>query len=270
MRKIILNAAAVLGVLAIVYWATDLYDAALRDPRFFDGWILAVGMAAQLLFHMRRNLPALQIGQASTWLRTHIYTGYFVIGAFAFHTKFSLPDAPFEWVLWGLFALVAISGVVGAFLSWSIPAQLVPDAEQITFERIPALRHSLAEEVETLVTQSLQHPGSRAISEVYINTLSSFFGRARNVPAHLRGSQRPLQAMCVEIDDLERYLEPPGKDTLRQIKDRVVAKDRLDFHYAHLGLLQAWLFVHIPATYCLVALTLIHILVVYAFSSGVP
>jgi len=47
-----------------------------------------------------------------------------------------------------------------------------------------------------------------------------------------------------------------------------VEKDRLDFARVYLGLTKGWLFVHVPVTYALIILTLLHILVVYAYSSG--
>ena len=48
----------------------------------------------------------------------------------------------------------------------------------------------------------------------------------------------------------------------------MVEKDRLDFARVYLGLTRAWLFVHVPVTYALIVLTLVHIIVVYAYSSG--
>ncbi len=270
MRGIIQNAAATLFAVMVLYWAAGAYDAALRDPRYFDGWVLCAAMIVQLVLHIRKTLPALPLGRAASWLRAHIYTGYFIIAAFALHTGFSLPDAPLEWIVWGFFILVAVSGTIGAYLSWSIPEKLSYDGEPITFERIPAFRFALAQEVETLAMQSMERTGSLAISDLYVDRLRAFLERPRNVLAHLRGVRRPLQGLCVEIDNLEPVFDTAGKETLRLIRDRVVAKDGLDFQHAHLGLLQIWLFVHIPATYSVIALTIIHILVVYAFSSGVP
>jgi hypothetical protein len=48
----------------------------------------------------------------------------------------------------------------------------------------------------------------------------------------------------------------------------VVEKDRLDFSRVYLGMTRAWLFVHVPATYALIVLTVLHVLVAYAYSSG--
>jgi hypothetical protein len=48
----------------------------------------------------------------------------------------------------------------------------------------------------------------------------------------------------------------------------VVEKDRLDFARVYLGLTKGWLFVHVPLTYALIILTVLHVVVVYAFSMG--
>lgn len=258
-----------LAVVAL-YWLIGLYDSALRDPRFLDGWLLFAGMGGQLLLHLRKKAPAMALGQVACWMRAHVYGGYAVIALFAVHTSFSLPDSPFEWILWALFVLVAVSGVIGAYLSWSVPAKLEKGAEQISFERIPAFRFTLARQVGDLAVASVEQAGSLAISDFYVNRLYGFFRRPRNFLAHLRGSRRPLRRLCEEIDGLERYIDASDKDTLRSIKRLVVMKDNLDFQFAHMGVLQTWLFIHIPATYSLIALSILHVAVVYAFSAGVP
>lgn len=257
-------------MIGCLYWLIGLYDTALRDPRYLDGWLLFAGMCGQLLFHIRKKFSALSIGRAARWMRVHIYGGYFVIVAFAFHTGFSLPDASFEWALWLAFVLVTATGLIGAYLSWSIPAKVGGETDPLTFERIPVLRFELARDVDALALSSVEQSGSLAISEFYVDRLHGFFARPRNIVAHLRGSRRPLARLCNDLDNLERYVEERDRKTLNTIRDKVIAKDNLDFHHAHQGMLQAWLFLHIPATWCLIVLTLLHVAVVYAYTSGVP
>jgi hypothetical protein len=75
--------------------------------------------------------------------------------------------------------------------------------------------------------------------------------------------------MGSEIADLERRVNAPDRETLSSIKKLVTAKYDLDHQYTVQGLLHSWLFVHIPATYSLIVLSILHIAVVYAYSSGV-
>jgi hypothetical protein len=71
-----------------------------------------------------------------------------------------------------------------------------------------------------------------------------------------------------EIDILIGYVDGAGKDKLAVIRNLVVEKDRLDHAHVHLGLLKGWLYIHVPVTYALVVLTVLHGFVAYAFSSG--
>ncbi len=111
-------------------------------------------------------------------------------------------------------------------------------------------------------------PHDAWIMDLYTTHLRDFFQGPRNFTAHLIGSQRPLKRLTDEIDNLSRYVDQQGQEKLAAIKSLVVEKDRLDFARVYLGLTRAWLFVHVPVTYSLIVLAVLHVLVVYAYSSG--
>lgn len=270
MRRIVRNSLLAAIVLVILYWLVWLYETGFRDPRFFDGWVLAASIIVLALFNVRKKLAMLPLGRAAAWMQIHIYLGWIVVGTFALHTEASMPDAPLEWALWLSFLTVAVSGVIGAYLSRSLPPKLENHAERVLFERIPQFRNQLAHEVGDLAIASVDQAGSMTITNLYTSTLHDFFARPRNLLSHLRGSRRPLNRICGEIDKLERYLDGSGKDALAKIKSCVIAKDSLDFQYANQGALKLWLFVHIPATYGMIVLAIVHIALMYAYSSGVP
>lgn len=270
MRYGLQNIAITLAAIVLLYWLVGLYDAALRDPRYLDGWVLCAGIAAQFFFHLRKKSAALSVGPAESWLSAHIFIGYFVIAAFLSHISFSTPDFLLEWILWLLFLLVATSGVVGAYLTWAIPTKLERRTEPIAFERIPAFQSMLAKQAGALAIDSVNHAGSMAISELYSGQLHAFFHQPRNLFSHLRGSKRPLRRLCDEIDSVDQYVDESGRKLLSEIREFVIEKDALDSHYAHQGALQIWLFIHIPATYCMIVFTLLHVAAVYAYSSAVP
>ena len=104
--------------------------------------------------------------------------------------------------------------------------------------------------------------------DLYTAHLRDFFQGPRNFAAHLIGSQRPLKRLTDEIDNLSCYVDDRSQQKLAAIKNLVVEKDRLDFARVFLGLTKGWLFVHVPVTYALAVLTVLHVFVVYAFSSG--
>lgn len=270
MQRVAVNSLIAICAVAIFSWILWAYDTSLRDPQYFDGWILFSGMLLQLFLHIRKQFPAFSLGRAASWLQAHIYGGYVLVIMFAFHTGATLPDGFFEWILWTLFLIVALSGAVGSYLTWSIPARLEHFPIRISFETMPAMRFKLAKDMEAVAAYSASQIGSKSISELYAQSLSGFFKAPKNIFAHLRNSRRPLTRLISQIDDAERYADPKGQETLRQIKGLVYRKDQLDYQYAHHWLLQTWSFIHIPATHCLFIAVIVHIAAVYAYSTGAP
>ena len=141
----------------------------------------------------------------------------------------------------------------------------------------PARRAELARDVHAAVAKT--DPAAAAIAlpappydawimDLYTTHLRDFFQGQRNFTAHLIGSQRPLKRLTDEIDNLSSYVDQQSQEKLAAIKNLVVEKDRLDFARVYLGLTKGWLFVHVPVTYALMVLMVLHVLVVYAFSSG--
>lgn len=269
MRRIVRNSVITAIALTLLSWLVWLYETGLRDPRYFDGWVLAACIVLLALFNARKKLPMLPVGRAATWMQLHIYAGWFALGAFVLHTGPSLPEAALEWGLWTVFVTVALSGIFGVYLTRSVPQKLESHSERLLFERIPQFRSQLAHEVGDMAIRSVDQEGSMTISNLYATTLHEFFRRPQNLWLHLGSSRRPLNRICEEIDKLDRYLDMSGKETLRKIKERVIAKDNLDFQYANQGVLKLWLFFHIPATYGLIVMTIAHVAIVYAYSSGV-
>lgn len=268
----LLIAALSVGVFGLVW----IYGNGLRDPRYLDGWLLAVGMGLQVYFHVAIKRASLSPKSAMRWRKIHIFIGYLLIAVFISHSDFSLPDTGFEWALWAGFVLVTLSGIVGMYLGWSLQARHGLD-EHLSYDRIPTRRDELAEEVYALVADADQAPTLFAlptpphdawIMDLYTSRLRDFLMGPRNFTAHLVGSQRPLKRLTDEIDSLSRFVDLQGQEKLAAIRALVIEKNRLDFARVYLGLSKAWLFVHVPVTYSLIVLAVLHVLIVYAFSSG--
>jgi hypothetical protein len=276
-----LNSQTVQGLLIAaisggLFWLVWIYGNALRDPSYLNGWILASGISLQLYFHIALKRGSLSPKSATRWKKIHIFVGYLLVAAFLSHTDFTLPDSGFEWALWTGFLLVTLSGIFGTYLAWGLKAKSGID-EKVGYDRIPTRRAELARDIHVLVATTdpsaaalpLPAPAYDAwIMDLYTNHLRAFFQGQRNYAAHLIGSRRPLKRLTDEIDNLYRYVDQQGQDKLAEIKSLVIEKDRLDFARVYLGLSKGWLFVHVPVTYALVVLIVLHVLVAYAFSAG--
>ena len=263
-------------IAAGVFWLVWIYGNGLRDPRYLDGWILVGGMAVQVFFHIAQRTVRMSPKIVKRWRRFHIFMGLLLFAIFLMHTDFSLPDTGLEWGLWLGFVLIALSGVFGIYLSWSIETKRRID-ENIGYDRIPTRRAELARTVRAAVTGAQSAGGTGAlpslpydgwIQELYAKHLRDFFKGQQNYTAHLLGSQQSLTRLTDEIDALSQYVDQRNQERLSVIKDMVLEKDRLDYARVYLGLTRAWLVVHGPVAYALVVLVVLHVLVVYAFSSG--
>ncbi len=245
-----------------------LYDLSLRDASFLSGWLLIAGVGLLAMYNIRKNFPFLPLINASGWLQVHLYLGWLVIVLFLLHTSFRLPNGPLEIALWVLFVMTAGSGVVGLALSRTLPNRLRRHGERIIFERIPRFRAQLAGEVEELAMRSVTETSSNTISQYYVTRLQPYFHGPRNFYAHVVGSNEALIRLCREIGSLRRYLNNQGREILDEIEWRVVAKDNLDHQHALQWLLKVWLLVHIPLTYSLILVAVVHAVLAYAFSGG--
>lgn len=257
-------------------WLVWIYESALRDPRYLDGWILAGGMIVQLYLHVARKSRRLSPRSDAHWRKFHIFVGYLLIAAFVLHVDFSLPDTAFEWALWTGFVLVTLSGLFGTYISVLLRNTGRID-ESIGYERIADRRAELASKLRAIVLgpdpgvdsvplPSLPH--NEWIIDLHTNRLQDFFRGQRNYTAHLLGWSLATERLKGEIDALSRYVDEQGQAKLAAVKELVIEKDRLDFAHVFLGLSRAWLFVHVPLTYTLVVMSGLHILIAYAYSSG--
>lgn len=251
-------------------WLVSMYANSLHAHWFLDGWVLLGAVLFLTAFNLRKKLPMLPLGRATTWTRTHVYVGLLAVFAFLMHTDLRLPSGPVGWALWLLFVVVSLSGLVGLYLSATVPPKFEQGAEMILLERIPRFRAQLASEVEALAVRSVEEQTSLTLSNFYADTLHDYMSGPRDLMGHLRGSQRSLTRIRSEINKLKRYLDAKGLEIIEAIEERVTAKHNLDFQYAHRMLLRLWLFVHIPATYSLVILACFHLAQTYAFASGRP
>jgi hypothetical protein len=267
---------SIVAIATGILWLVWVYASGLRDPRYFDGWLLAGGMILQILFHVALKTSRLSPVSAKRWRAIHVFAGYLLVATFLSHCDYSLPDTGFEWALWIGFVLVTLSGIFGTYLSWSLQAKRRID-EGVSYDRIPALRAELARKVEATVAEAdpsaaaialpgLPHDGW--IRDLYATHLRDFFEGPRNYGAHLVGSQRHLRQLTNDIDGLARYVDQSSQEKLAVIKNLVIEKDRLDFARVYAGLTKAWLYVHVPVTYGLTVLAVVHVVAVYAFSAG--
>lgn len=270
--RVLLLATLVAGLFGLV----SIYRDGLRDPRYLDGWVLAGGMGLQLGFHAALKATGLSPKSIMRLRRFHVAIGYLLVAVFLSHSNFSLPDTGFELALWAGFVVVTLSGAFGTYLGWALRSNGESDVH-VSYDRIPTRLAELARDVQQIIAapdpnsaaMALPAPSYDAwIADLHANHLQGFFARRGNFFAHLIGSRRPLQRLREEISNLSRYVDAQGQKKLAAISELATEKDGLDRALVHSRLARGWLFVHVPVTYALVVLSVLHVLIVYSFSSG--
>jgi hypothetical protein len=245
-----------------------LYALGLQGPAFVTGWILAGLMLFLLLFNLRKKLPFLPLGAASDWTQAHIYLGLLSLVVFSLHSGLRLPSGMLESILALTYVVLALSGVVGVVVERRLPARLAGRGEPVIFERIPRLRVRLQERVEQLAEAALVTTGSATIADFYRRRLLVFFSGPRHLWLHLLNSGRPAQMLRRDIAAVQRYMSEDERTVMSDIEELALAKNELDFQHAGYVLLKGWLFVHIPLSYGILPLVLLHVVLVHAFGAG--
>lgn len=252
---------------AALLFAHSVLSIALLDPSMYSGWTLLGMMFALALFNTRKKLLPLPLGTSAMWLQLHIYLGFLSVVVFVLHTGWRLPSGQLETVLFALYVFVAGTGLVGLALSRLIPIRLARHEQEIIFERIPIFRKQLSEEAREIALKSIEG-GSTIIADFYHEQLVRFFSDPRNVFAHFVGAHRVRHTIIPELRALRRYLTEADIEKLTRLEDIVLTKNGLDFQYANQAALKVWLFLHIPPTYALLIFSVLHVVVVYAYSGA--
>jgi len=255
-------ASGVFAVWCAARWAT------LGRAEVVSGWALLALVVFLLLYNLRKKLPFLPLLRSAVWLQAHAYLGLLAFVLYGLHAGPDLPRGPLEAGLAALFLLAVVSGFVGLWLSRSIPPRLRTRGEEVIFERIPALVGKLRGEAEALVLRSVEEHGTTAISDYYGRRLHRFFARPRHPWRHLFESRAPRQALAAEMEHLRRFLSEEERELFGELEASVLQKDDLDYHFALQSVLKYWLFLHVPLSYGLIVLALLHALTANAFGAS--
>lgn len=254
---------------AVVYAISETLAVRLWEPAFATGWILLAGMLILTLLNVRKKAPFLPVVPVRYWLQFHIYIGWLTVGVFLIHIDFSVPNGALELTIAILFAVVALSGILGIVISRSFAKRLTRRGEELIYERIPMFRHQLREAADDLAAFSVEKTGSTSIAEFYMDRLQVWFRGPRDFIEHLFELNGRIFQLERDFDDVSRYLNDDEMEQLAELRALVRKKYDLDYSYTLQRTLKYWLFVHIPVTYALLVFAVVHVVLVHAFTGAV-
>jgi hypothetical protein len=219
-------------------------------------WLSVIGIRKRAMTRGRWSLKA--------WTSAHVYLGLSLIVIGTLHTGFQL-GWNVHTLAYALMMLVILSGVWGISVYAAIPKALSNNREEMTQgQMIEALRavdrqlHDAAQPLDhgmaKLVQASLDQDPFRG------SILARLSGRYRNcATARAHARIRRITGPLIDTGDvpLERV------DSLLERKKAMLA--RLRQHLRLKAMLEVWLYVHVPATFALIAALTAHIVSVFFY-----
>lgn len=220
------------------------------------GWLTLLGLRKRAMTRGRWSLKA--------WTSAHVYLGLSLIVIATLHTGFQL-GWNVHTLAYALMMLVILSGLFGITVYATLPAALSNNrAEMTQVQMLDAVRaidrqlHDAAQPLPhdkaVLVRQSLEQDpfGGSLIARLSGRYPRCATARAQAALRHWTGDQPDTGN-----DPLEKI------DALLERKQAMLA--RLRRHLRLKALLEIWLYVHVPATFALLAALTAHIVSVFFY-----
>lgn len=251
------------SLLILLVW---LQRSGLQNSSFTAGYALFAAIIALLSFHWRKQAPSLPLGRVSVWLQYHVYLGYLTIVLFGLHVGFRLPSGAFESALFGMFIIVAGSGLYGLYLTRTAPRQLRLLPEEVVYEQIPQVRREIQHETRRIISVATD---STALADFYKMKLAPFIEQRRGLLYFLYPNSRRRRKLTSHLRELHRYLNESQRQAALALERLLGRKDDLDFQAALQIRLKLWMYGHIGFSYSLLLLGIVHGLVAHAFQGGV-
>jgi hypothetical protein len=267
-RRRVRNIGLTAMAIGAVWLWTRAQERQLGSSAFTTGYVLLAAVMFLALYNVRKKFPFLPLGTSATWLQWHLYVGIGSIGLFALHAGVPWHAGVLNSALAATYLATIGSGVIGLFLTRTIPRQLARVGEEVIYERIPAVRLQVGSQAGDAVIQSVTASGATTLADFYVERLFDFFHRPRGARYFIRPTTERRRSLMSELTAVRRYLSDQEQAACERLFALLRRKDDLDFHEARQRLLKGWLFVHIGLTYGLVVLAFLHGLLAIAFRGG--
>ncbi len=252
-------------VTAAIWLAGRIAETQLTDGSVLTGWSLIVLVFVLGAYRVLKRLVMVPGLRARQMFQLHVFLGLTALWLFVLHTGFRWPSGVLETLLWWLFVVVSVSGLIGLQMTRSYPAMLRIRGEDLIYERIPGFAAEMRRRLHALLLQSAACGNNHVLVEFYRSRLIPMFAGPKFRWRYLISALPWSHGIQRELKELPRYLSDSEAEDLRKLQALVQAKDDLDFHYTVQSALKLWLWVHVPATAALALLALVHLVVVYAF-----
>ena len=210
-------------------------------------WLTLLGVRKRWMTRGRWSLKA--------WTSAHVYLGLSLIVIGTLHTGFQL-GWNVHTLAWALMMLVIVSGIWGIFVYAALPRALSSNREELTqtqmLEGLRAIDRQLHEAAQPLA------PSQAALVQKSLDQNVFAGGLWRRLSGRHRG--------CATARALRGIRRSDGVEKVQSLLERKSAMlARLRRHLQLKAMLEVWLYVHVPATFALIAALTAHITSVFFF-----
>ncbi|MCG8650741.1 MAG: hypothetical protein MI861_12965 [Pirellulales bacterium] len=254
---------AALAVVGLIAW---ILEGRLSHSAFFTGGTLLAAVLLLALFGLRRRLPILPLGSASTWMQIHLYTGLFAFGVYLIHVPAIVAGGVFECGLSIVFLVVSGSGFYGLYVSRTLPRRLTAVEGQHRFDRVGWHRNQIADAAKGLLGELNEQAGLNVLGNFYKRYLSPFFNGRPSLAYVIVPTGVRRRRLLSGLKELDRYLEVESRSTAGRLAALVRRRDDLDYQYALQLRLRIWVVVHSLFSVALIVGGIIHATVAWRFA----
>jgi hypothetical protein len=238
-----------------------LIDARLGHASVFSGACLMACLFGLVLIGVRRRLPILPLGKVSTWTQVHLYVGFFSSAVYWIHVPAIIGTGALESTLSIVFLAVTISGFYGLYASRTLPKRLTAVEGQHQFDRMHWHREQISRSAKELLEGLQEASATRVLGNFYQEFLEPFFGKRTSLTYLLIPMGIRRRRLTSGLKELNRYLEPDGRDVAGKLIALVRHRDDLDYQFALQLRLRIWLVVHGAISILLIVVSVVHAIV---------
>ena len=219
-------------------------------------WLTLLGLRKRAMTRGRWSLKA--------WTSAHVYLGLSLTVVATLHTGFQ-----FGWnvhtLAYALMMLVILSGIYGIAVYSTLPRELSVSRSEMTRPQMIDAVMKLDRQLQ-IAAQPLGHEDTRIVS-LSLDDNPFAAGLYRRLSGHYPGC-RTARALA----EMRRRLAPAAGEQAASIGNvvsllerKAAALARIRHHLRIKALLEIWLYVHVPATFALIAALAAHIVSVFFY-----
>ena len=229
------------------------------------------------LLSLRKKFPIWRIGRTQSWMRGHLWLGTLSFPIILLHAGLLFGNGLTSVLMW-MFLLVFVSGLFGAYLQHTLPARMMRGVPMETiYEQIWRVREQLFDEADNLVADAcgrlevvvpVAMSGAAALASVmrvdadetaplrefYVQEMRPFVQHPRRT--HPLADEAAAASKFAALRTLVPSLLHPAiadLESLCEEERQLMRQERMH------GLLHGWLLVHVPLSFALMALSVVHI-----------